>query len=96
MSHIPSAAMPHAQSHEAPTIAPAIKRDSLPWGALVAGGVLAIGGAVTAAWLLRGRGGERPDNQTPARRTGAKATTARKPRAKAKTTRARKTKAAAD
>ncbi len=92
MSHIPSAAMPHAQSHEhAPKIAPATKSESLPWAALVAGGVLAIGGAMTAAWLLRGA--RKPATPAPARRqttrkaptrTPAKRTArARKPRANA-------------
>jgi hypothetical protein len=68
MSHIPSSAMPHAKPHEAephdatppappppPPPAPAKPGASLPWAALATGGVIAIGGAVAAVLLLRGR-----------------------------------------
>lgn len=97
MSHIPAAAMPHAKPHEpqeahdTPTpVAPPAKTDALPWGTLVAGGVLAIGGAVTAAWLLRGRDGS---NHSASGR-GAKSKRASKSRAKPQTKRARRAKAA--
>ncbi len=91
MSHIPAAAMPHAKPHETAAPAkPAASRAPLPWAALVAGGVLAIGGAATAAWLLRS--GRR--TPTPARRAVRRKTAAKTP-AKG-TVRTRKPKARTD
>ena len=95
MSHIPPAAMPHAKPHErapqesAPAAPPPRgKRGTpLPWAALAAGGVLAIGGAVAATLLLRGRSAaeERASTSRSTAKTGRRKSRTAKPR-KSKTT----------
>ena len=60
MSHIPSAAMPHAKKHDdvpEPVQVPEVRESTpaVPWAGIALGGALVIGGVIAAA-LLTGRG----------------------------------------